>query len=141
MNLPLSEIRVLDLTVVMAGPYFTLILEDLGAEVIKIEGPDVGEPSRGMPPYFFEEESAYFIAMNRNKKSLALDLKSDMGKQIFHALAEKSDVVVDNFRPGVVGRLGLDLKPCARSIRGSSAVPFRDTVRAAPSRISPLLTS
>ena len=92
----------------MAGPYSTLILGDLGAEVIKIEKPGEGEGSRGMPPYFFEGESAYFIAMNRNKKSLTLDLKSEKGREIFYALTKKADVVVDNFRPGTVKKLGID---------------------------------
>ncbi len=107
-GLPLSEIRILDLTLIMAGPYCTLILGDLGAEVIKIEKPGVGEGSREMPPHFFEGESAYFIAMNRNKKSMTLDLKSEKGKEIFYELAKRSDVVVDNFRPGVVKNLGVD---------------------------------
>src|SRR3989304_7656886 len=108
MNLPLSDVRVLDLSLIMAGPYCTMILGDLGAEVIKIERPGIGESSREMPPYFFEGESAYFIAMNRNKKSLTLDLKNEKGKEIFYDLAKKSDVVIDNFRPGVVRKLGVD---------------------------------
>jgi CoA:oxalate CoA-transferase len=108
MGLPLEDVRILDLSVIMAGPYCTLILGDLGAEVIKIERPGVGEGARGVPPYYFEGESAYFIAMNRNKKSIALDLKSDKGREIFHELAKMSDVVIDNFRPGIVERLGVD---------------------------------
>ncbi|MBU2226944.1 MAG: CoA transferase [Proteobacteria bacterium] len=107
-SLPLSDIRILDLTLIMAGPYCTLILGDLGAEVIKIEKPGIGESSREMPPYFFEGQSAYFIAMNRNKKSMTLDLKSEKGKQIFYDLAKTTDVVIDNFRPGVVKKLGVD---------------------------------
>ena len=108
MGLPLSDIRILDLSLIMAGPYCTLILGDLGAEVIKIERPGVGEGARGVPPHYFEGESAYFIAMNRNKKSMTLDLKSAKGKEIFYGLAKSSDVVVDNFRPGVVKKLGVD---------------------------------
>lgn len=108
MSLPLANIRILDLTLIMAGPYCTLILGDLGAEVIKIEKPGIGESSREMPPYFFEGQSAYFIAMNRNKKSMTLDLKSENGKKIFYDLARQSDVVIDNFRPGVVKKLGID---------------------------------
>lgn len=107
MGFPLSGVRILDLTLIMAGPYCTLILGDLGAEVIKIEKPGEGEGSRGMPPYSFEGDSAYFIAMNRNKKSVTLDLKNEKGKEIFYELAKKSDVVVDNFRPGVVDKLGV----------------------------------
>jgi len=108
MGLSLSGVRILDLSMVMAGPYCTLILGDLGAEVIKIERPGTGEGARGMPPYFFEDESAYFIAMNRNKKSVTLDLRTDKGKDIFYQLVEKSDVVVNNFRPGVMERLKID---------------------------------
>jgi len=81
MGFPLSGVRILDLTLIMAGPYCTLILGDLGAEVIKIEKPGEGEGSRGMPPYSFEGDSAYFIAMNRNKKSMTLDLKNEKGKE------------------------------------------------------------
>jgi len=110
MSLPLSNVRILDLTLIMAGPYCTLILGDLGAEVIKIEKPGIGESSREMPPHFFEDQSAYFIAMNRNKKSMTLDLKSEAGKKIFYDLARVSDVVIDNFRPGVVGKLGMDFE-------------------------------
>jgi crotonobetainyl-CoA:carnitine CoA-transferase CaiB-like acyl-CoA transferase len=108
MGQPLSNIRILDLTLIMAGPYCTLILGDLGAEVIKIERPGVGEGARGVPPYFFEGESAYFIAMNRNKRSMTLDLKTEKGREIFYGLTRKSDVVIDNFRPGVVKKLGVD---------------------------------
>jgi CoA:oxalate CoA-transferase len=119
----------------MAGPYSTLILGDLGAEVIKIEKPGEGEGSRGMPPYFFEGESAYFIAMNRNKKSMTLDLKTEKGREIFYELAKKSDVVVDNFRPGVVKKLGVgfdtlkEINPriicCSISGYGETG-PFKD---------------
>jgi crotonobetainyl-CoA:carnitine CoA-transferase CaiB-like acyl-CoA transferase len=108
MGLPLSNIRILDLSLIMAGPYCSLILGDLGAEVIKIERPGLGEGARGVPPHFFEGESAYFIAMNRNKKSMTLDLKTQKGKEIFYELAKRSDVVLDNFRPGVVKKLGVD---------------------------------
>jgi CoA:oxalate CoA-transferase len=108
MGFALSGIRILDLSLIMAGPYCTLILGDLGAEVIKIERPGEGEGARGVPPYFFEGESAYFIAMNRNKKSMTLDLKNRKGREVFYELAKKSDIVIDNFRPGVVKKLGVD---------------------------------
>jgi crotonobetainyl-CoA:carnitine CoA-transferase CaiB-like acyl-CoA transferase len=108
MGFPLSKIRVLDFSLIMAGPYCSLVLGDLGAEVIKIEQPGQGEGARGVPPHFFEGESAYFIAMNRNKKSMTLNLKTPKGKEIFYGLAKRSDVVLDNFRPGVVKRLGVD---------------------------------
>lgn len=108
MGRPLTNIRILDLSLIMAGPYCTLILGDLGAEVIKIERPGVGEGARGVPPYYFEGESAYFIAMNRNKRSVTLNLKNEEGRKIFYGLTKKSDVVIDNFRPGVVKKLGVD---------------------------------
>jgi crotonobetainyl-CoA:carnitine CoA-transferase CaiB-like acyl-CoA transferase len=105
--LPLSGIRVLDLTHVLAGPYCTQILGDLGAEVIKIERPGVGDQTRKMPPYFVNQQSAYFLAVNRNKKSFTLDLKAPEGKEIFYELAKKSDVVMNNFTPGTMEKLGL----------------------------------
>lgn len=116
MSLPLKGIRVLDLTHVMAGPYCTQILGDLGAEVIKIERPEVGDQTRRMPPHFIGEKkmSAYFLALNRNKKSLTLDLKAPEGKEIFYSLAKKADVVVNNFAPGTMEKLGLDYETLKR---------------------------
>jgi crotonobetainyl-CoA:carnitine CoA-transferase CaiB-like acyl-CoA transferase len=105
----LSEIRVLDLTRMLAGPYGSLLLADLGAEVIKIEPPG-GDPMRQMGPYFVAGESAYFLSINRNKESICLDLKSEHGRQAFLDLAERSDVVFENFRPGVMEGLGLGYK-------------------------------
>jgi CoA:oxalate CoA-transferase len=107
MSLPLSGVRVLDLTHVLAGPFCTQILGDLGAEVIKIERPGVGDQTRKMPPYFVKEQSAYFLALNRNKKSLTLDLKQPEGKEIFLRLVKISDVVINNFRVGTMEGLGL----------------------------------
>ncbi len=108
MGLPLSGVRILDLTTIISGPYCTLILGDLGAEVIKVERPGTGDGSRGMPPHFFEGESAYYIAINRNKKGMVLNLDSEKGKEIFYKLVKKSDVVVDNYRPGVTKKLGIE---------------------------------
>jgi len=108
MGLPLSNVRILDLAAMIAGPYATFLLADLGAEVIKIEKPGMGEAARGIPPHFFQGESAYFIAMNRNKRSMTLDLKTPRAREIFYELAKNSDVVLDNFRPGVVKKLGVD---------------------------------
>jgi len=109
MGLPLEGFMVLDLTHVMSGPYCTQILGDLGAEVIKIERPDVGDQTRRMPPHFVGEKkmSAYFLSLNRNKKSLTLDMKSPEGKEIFYKLTKKADVVVNNFAPGTMEKLGL----------------------------------
>ncbi|MDP3879953.1 MAG: CoA transferase [Dehalococcoidales bacterium] len=108
MTLPLANVRILDLTSVLSGPYCTMILGDLGAEIIKIERPGTGDAARGLPPHFVEGESAYFIAINRNKKSMVLNLQSAGGKEIFYRLAQDADVVINNYRPGVVERLGID---------------------------------
>lgn len=104
---PLAGIRVLDLTQFMSGPFATQILGDLGAEIIKVEQPD-GDLSRHMPPHFVGDDSAYFLCLNRNKKSIALDLKLEADQQLLVALADQCDVVIENFRPGVAERLGLD---------------------------------
>ena len=109
-ELPLSEVRVLDLTQALAGPFGSRILGDLGAEVIKIEQPGVGDSSRRFPPYFLEGESAYYLGMNRNKKGLTVNLKSEKGKIIFKQLTRVSDVIFENFRPGVMDKLGLGYK-------------------------------
>jgi CoA:oxalate CoA-transferase len=102
----LSGIRVLDLTRVLAGPFCTMLLGDMGAEIIKIETPGHGDDARRYPP-FIGRESAYFMNLNRNKKSLVLNLKRPRAKEIFLKLAEKSDVVIENFRPGTMEKLGL----------------------------------
>lgn len=135
MSFPLSGVRILDLSAIIAGPYSTLLLADLGAEVIKIEKPGTGDGARGMPPYFFEGESVYFIAFNRNKKSMTLNLTSRRGKRAFFDLVKVSDVVVDNYRPGVVQKLGIDYETLKEvnpriiccSITGyGSTGPFKD---------------
>jgi crotonobetainyl-CoA:carnitine CoA-transferase CaiB-like acyl-CoA transferase len=103
----LDGVRVLDLSRVMSGPFCTAMLADLGAEVIKIEMPGAGDDSRHFGP-FRDGESAYFMLLNRGKKSMTLNLKSDRGREILLALAQSSDVVIENFRPGVAHRLGID---------------------------------
>jgi CoA:oxalate CoA-transferase len=102
----LQGIRILDLTRVLVGPYATMVLADLGADVIKIEMPLRGDDAREFGP-FLNGESAYFMSLNRNKRSMTLNLKSEAGKQVFLELVEKVDVVVENFRPGAMERLGL----------------------------------
>jgi len=114
MSRMLEGVRVLDLTRMLAGPYGSLILADIGAEVIKIEDPDGGDPMRQMAPHFIKEVSAYFMAINRGKKSLCLDLRDPRGKAVFLELVSVSDVVLDNFRPGVLERLGIDHEPLSR---------------------------
>jgi len=104
----LEGIRVLDLSRMLAGPYGSMLLADMGAEVVKIEIPGRGDPIRAMGPPFQEGESAYFLGINRNKRSVSLDLHQDRGRDLFLELVAKSDVVFDNFRPGVMHRLRLE---------------------------------
>ncbi|MGE5422518.1 MAG: CaiB/BaiF CoA transferase family protein, partial [Ignavibacteriales bacterium] len=103
---PLEGIKVLDLTWVYAGPFTTLILQDLGAEVVKLEGPPVGDYSRVFPP-MKNGHSGYFYMLNRGKKSIALNLKSDKGKKVFLKLVKHFDVVTENFVSGTMDTLGL----------------------------------
>ncbi len=102
----LEGVRVLDLTRVLAGPFATMMMADMGAEVIKIEIPDRGDDSRAFGP-FINGESAYYMNLNRNKKGVTLDLKSSEGKEIFLKMVKKADVVVENYRPGTMEKLGL----------------------------------
>jgi formyl-CoA transferase len=106
-NGPLAGIRVLDLTRVLAGPYCTMFLGDLGAEVVKVEQPGIGDDTRGWGPPFTGGESAYFLCINRNKKSITVDLKADEGIDLVRRLAGSADVLIENFRPGTMERLGL----------------------------------
>ena len=105
-NGALTGLRVVDMTRVLAGPYCTMLLADMGAEVIKVEEPGKGDDSRGYPP-FLRGISAYFSNLNRNKKSIVLDLKKKDAKDVFIALLKKSDVLLENFRPGTMDKLGL----------------------------------
>jgi crotonobetainyl-CoA:carnitine CoA-transferase CaiB-like acyl-CoA transferase len=107
MPAPLDGLFVLDLSRVLSGPYCTMNLGDLGAEVVKVEEPKSGDDTRAFGPPFVEGESTYFLSINRNKQSLAVDLKSPEGVQLVQRLAEQADVLVENFRPGVAKRLGL----------------------------------
>jgi crotonobetainyl-CoA:carnitine CoA-transferase CaiB-like acyl-CoA transferase len=102
---PLAGIRVLDLTRVLAGPFCSMMLGDMGAEVIKVEEPGKGDDTRSWPP-FVGGEATYFMSVNRNKKSLTLNLKAPEGQEILRALVKKSDVLLENFRPGTMDKLG-----------------------------------
>ena len=110
---PLAGVRVLDLTRVLAGPFCSMILGDMGAEVIKIEEPGKGDDTRSWPP-FLGGEATYFLSVNRNKQSLTLNLKAPEGRAILQKLARKSDVVLENFRTGTMERLGLGYKSLAK---------------------------
>jgi crotonobetainyl-CoA:carnitine CoA-transferase CaiB-like acyl-CoA transferase len=103
---PLAGVRVLDLTRVLAGPFCSMILADMGAEVIKVEEPGKGDDTRSWPP-FASGESTYFLSVNRNKKSLTLNLKAPAARTVFKRLVKKSDVVLENFRTGTMDKLGL----------------------------------
>ncbi len=107
MALPLEGVKVLDLTTVMAGPYCSMTLGDMGAEVIKVENFPEGDASRRFDPKI-NDESYCFAVLNRNKKSIALNLKDPGGKEIFMRLAAKADIITENFRPGVIKKLGVD---------------------------------
>lgn len=106
MTLPLEGLIVLDLTRVLVGPYATMILADMGADVIKIEMPGAGDDARAYPPHV-NGESAYFMSLNRNKRGMTLNLKSDAGKEVFRDMVRKADILVENFRPGTMAKLGL----------------------------------
>ena len=102
---PLHDLLIIDLSRVLAGPYATMVLADLGARVIKVERPDGGDDARSYGP-FINGHSAYFASINRGKQSIALDLKAPADREIFDALLARADVLVDNYRPGVMARLG-----------------------------------
>ena len=109
---PLQGIKVIDLTHMLAGPYAGMVIADLGAEVVKVEPLSPGEMTRGLlqsdPNYSFKNFGAYFLTLNRNKKSVSLDLKSDQGLNVFHDLVKSADVVLNNFSAGVVKKLKID---------------------------------
>jgi len=113
MDGPLNGIRVLDLTRVLAGPFATMLLGDLGADVIKVERPGDGDETRQLPP-IRDGESHYFLSVNRNKRGIVIDLKKPAGSRLALELARVSDVVIENFRPGVTARLGLDYEGVKR---------------------------
>jgi crotonobetainyl-CoA:carnitine CoA-transferase CaiB-like acyl-CoA transferase len=105
--LPLEGIRVVDFSRVLAGPLCTMILGDLGADVVKVERPGSGDDTRAWGPPFLDEDAAYFLSLNRNKRSIAVDLQTDEGRGLARALATRADVVIENFRPGLMNQFGL----------------------------------
>ncbi len=111
---PLDHLTVLDLSRVLSGPFCTMNLADMGARVIKVERPGKGDDTRSFGPPFIEGESAYFLSINRNKQSVTLNLKHPRGAQLLWRLIEKADVLVENFRPGVLDRLGFSFEECAK---------------------------
>ena len=126
---PLKELLVLDLTRVLVGPYCTMVLSDLGARVIKVEAPGIGDDSRKFGP-FIEEQSAYFMSLNRGKESIALNLKNEDDKKIFEKILAKADILVENFKPGTLERWGYgwnDLKDKYPKLIYASASGFGQT--------------
>lgn len=111
---PLEGLRVLDLSRVLAGPVCSMLLGDLGADVLKVEQPGVGDETRSWGPPFYKGESAYFLAINRNKRSLTLNLKDPRGLALLTRLVQASDILIQNFRPGTLARLGLGYAEAAR---------------------------
>jgi crotonobetainyl-CoA:carnitine CoA-transferase CaiB-like acyl-CoA transferase len=109
---PLEGVRVIDLTRVLAGPYCSQALADAGADVIKIEAPGKGDDTRGWGPPFVDGESCYFLAVNRGKRSLTLNLKHPRGREVLGGLIDGADVLVENFRPGALDRLGFSYEAC-----------------------------
>jgi len=112
--LPLDGVTVLDLTRVLSGPYCTMLLGDMGARVIKVEQPGKGDDTRAWGPPFLDGESAYFLSINRNKESVTIDFKQPAGRDLLGRLIARSDVLVENFRPGTLARLGLDYASLSR---------------------------
>jgi len=134
-NQSLEGIRVLDLSRVLAGPYCSMMLGDLGAEVIKVEQPEVGDGTRQWGPPFKGGESAYFLCVNRNKKSITIDLKHPEGIKIVKELVKESDILIENFRYGTMNKFGLNYEVLKKinskliycSISGfGSTGPYRD---------------
>src|ERR671921_2443256 len=104
-GLPLAGVKVVDLTRVMVGPYCTMMLGDLGADVVKIEIPGPGDDTRHWGPPFVDTESVYYLSVNSNKRSIALDLKQDAAKEALWRMIDDADVLVENFSPGTLDRL------------------------------------
>ena len=113
MDGPLKNLLVVDLTRVLVGPYCTMILSDLGARVIKVEAPEIGDDSRKFGP-FIENYSAYFMSLNRGKESIALNLKNDDDKKIFEKILAKADILVENFKPGTLEKWGYGWKEISK---------------------------
>src|SRR5215203_4322604 len=110
---PLKGLKVVDRTRVLAGPFCTMMLGDMGADVLKIEEPELGDESRGWAP-FIGEHSSYYLSVNRNKRSVALDLKTKEGADALAALINGADILVENFRPGSLAKLGFGYADVAK---------------------------
>ena len=107
MQLPLEDVKMLDLSHALAGPFCSTMLGDFGAQVVKVEVPGAGDIARGWGPPFYHTETAYFVSLHRNKKSIEIDLKTAAGKELFFRLVERFDVVLENYRVGTLDKLGI----------------------------------
>ena len=136
---PLEGVRIIDFTQFMAGPLATQLLGDLGCDVIKVERPGVGDAARqgSASPFTIEGERNAFVALNGNKRSVTIDLKHPDGRAIAQRLCEDADVVIENFRPRVMARLGLAMRRCANAILGSSTARSPDMATPAHAQSSP----
>ncbi len=134
---PLSDLTILDLSRVLAGPYCTMLAADMGARVIKIEHPSGGDDTRAWGPPFQAGESAYYLSINRNKESVALDFKSADGRALLRSLAAKADVLVENFRPGTLDALGFGYAELAAAHPGLIYVSISGFGRTGPRRDEP----
>jgi crotonobetainyl-CoA:carnitine CoA-transferase CaiB-like acyl-CoA transferase len=137
----LDDIHVLDLSRVLAGPYCTMVLADYGADVIKVEEPGSGDGTRSWGPPWVGDQSAYFLAANRNKRSITVNLKHPAGLDIVRRLAAQSDVVIENFKVGGAARLGLDYATWRPSTRAWSTARSPATGRLAPTATAPATIS
>ncbi|MBC8247835.1 MAG: CoA transferase, partial [Deltaproteobacteria bacterium] len=127
---PLSDVTVLDLSRILAGPYCSMMLGDLGADVIKVERPGVGDDTRGWGPPEAGGEAAYYLCTNRNKRSLTVDIKAPEGREILRKLAKQSDILIENFKVGTLEKIGLgfeDLKKINPGIVYCSVTGFGQT--------------
>jgi crotonobetainyl-CoA:carnitine CoA-transferase CaiB-like acyl-CoA transferase len=122
-NPALQGVRTLDLSRVLAGPWCTMTLGDLGADVIKIENPTGGDDTRGWGPAFVEGESAYYLCANCNKRSVAVDISSPQGQHVIREFAAQCDVVVENFKAGALTAMASTTSPCGRCDRTSFIAP------------------
>ncbi len=134
--LPLENIRVCDLSRILSGPYCTMVLGDMGADVIKVEPPK-GDDTRGWGPPFVKGESAYFLSVNRNKRSIVLDLKSSEGKATLEKLIRRSDVLVENFRTGTLAKLGFGYSQAAQLSPGLIYCSITGYGQTGPRALSP----
>ena len=123
MQLPLEDVKILDLSHALAGPFCSTMLGDFGAQVVKVEVPGAGDIARAWGPPFYNTETAYFVSLHRNKKSIEIDLKTEAGKELFFRLVERFDVILENYRVGTLDKLGLSYdRPACATLASSTAL-------------------